>query len=131
MSGSLEADGGREQESILADAMEAVLAAVYLDGGLQVASDLVNRLWNEAISRADANLDPKSALQALLASRGMPEPEYRLLKEEGPPHGRLFTVAVLTDSRELSQGTGRTKKSAQQQAARQALQILQDAEAVG
>ena len=128
LSDGLHMQGGEKQDSVLADAMEAVLAAVYLDGGLDAARGLVKRLWKSRIISADAKLDPKSALQAWAAGKGFAEPEYRLILEDGPPHRRLFTVEVFFGGRELSRGTGKTKKAAQQEAARTALNHLEEAQ---
>lgn len=127
MSEGLHTQGGAKQDSVLADAMEAVLAAVYLDSGLDAARELVKRLWKGRIISADPNLDPKSALQAWAAAKGFAEPEYRLMSEDGPPHRRSFTVEVFLGGRKLSRGTGKTKKAAQQEAAQLALDQLEEA----
>ncbi len=131
MQDSFRAQGGDAQDSVLADAMEAVLAAVYLDGGLLSARGAVKRLWGDRISSADANLDPKGALQAWAAGKGLPEPEYRLTGEEGPPHMRTFDVALYLDGREISRGQGKSKKLAQQEAAKAALKTLEEARGKG
>ncbi len=111
--------------------MEAVLAAVYLDGGLFYARDAVKKLWENRISSADPNLDPKGALQAWAAGKGLPEPEYLLTREEGPPHRRTFTVALHLSGREISRGKGKSKKLAQQEAAQTALKQLEEAQGEG
>lgn len=116
---SIEISGGRNQSSVLADAMEAVLAAVYLDGGLACARDLVDRLWGRLGEASE--IDAKSALQARLQAQGKEAPTYRTLSEEGPPHDRVFTVAAMIGGREASRGTGTSKKRAEQQAAQIAL----------
>ena len=118
---SLNAQGGRDNPSILADAMEAVLAAIYLDGGLEKVRHTVLRLWEQAIKSADAELDPKGRLQTLFQASGLNEPEYKDILAEGPAHRRVFTVAVFKDGVELARGTGATKRLAQQQAAQKAI----------
>lgn len=116
---STEASGGRRQPSVLADAMEAVIAAVYLDGGFERARALVDRLWLGL--GEEGEIDAKSALQALLQAEGTEAPTYATLSEEGPPHSRVFTVAAIIGGREAARGTGTSKKRAEQQAARLAL----------
>lgn len=120
MNRSQEQDGGRENPSILADAMEAVLAAVCLDGGMDEALGLVKRLWpaEESISQA---LDAKSALQEWLQAKGMSAPSYILLETEGPPHSRTFTAQVNAQGLPPFCGKGKTKRQAEQQAAEKAL----------
>ncbi len=120
MNKSQEQDGGRENPSILADAMEAVLAAVCLDGGLDEALALVKRLWpsEESVSPA---LDAKSALQEWLQAKGLTAPSYELLETEGPPHNRTFTTQVNAQGLPPFCGKGKTKRQAEQQAAEKAL----------
>lgn len=120
-----EATGGRDKPSILADAMEAVLGAVYLDGGLDAARDLILRLWEERIrKRASAPgwSDYKSRLQEYLAQRG-DRPGYSIT-ESGPDHEKVFTAVVSVSGRECGTGTGRSKREAEQVAARRALDGL-------
>lgn len=120
-----EATGGRSRPSILADAMEAVLAAVYLDGGLDPARRLILRLWEDRIRhRAESPgwSDYKSRLQEHLAQEGT-RPGYRLT-EAGPDHEKRFTAVVSVDGTDLGTGTGSSKRDAQQSAARQALEAL-------
>lgn len=120
MNKSQEQDGGRENPSILADAMEAVLAAVCLDGGLPEALALVKRLW-PAQENIIPVLDAKSALQEWLQAKGLPAPSYELLETEGPPHSRVFTSQVNAQSLPPFSGKGKTKRQAEQQAAERAL----------
>ena len=119
---------GREKESILADAMEAVLAAVYLDGGFECAFQLVKKLWPDESEMTMPVTDNKTALQEALQARGLPSPEYRTLAEEGPAHLRKFTVGVYSLDREAGRGTGSSKKKAEQAAAGEALRLLHIAE---
>lgn len=122
-----EREGGRAKPSILADVMEAVIAAVYLDAGFEAARALVDRALSEAlggVTTRDAQ-DAKTALQEHLQKQGLQPPEYQMVREEGQPHERIFTVRVLVEGKELGEGAGRSKKEAQQRAAHQALDKLQ------
>ena len=121
MNKAQEQDGGRENPSILADAMEAVLAAVCLDGGIDTALTLVRRIWPEEESLAPA-LDAKSALQEWIQAQGRESPTYALLKAEGPPHSRIFTAQVNAQGLPPFCGRGKTKRQAEQEAAQHALE---------
>ena len=122
MDRSCELSGGRENPSVLCDAFEAVLAAVYLDGGLDAAREMVLRLIGDC-SETGEN-DAKSALQEYLQGEGRSMPSYVTLGEEGPPHDRVFTAAVLVDGEEIAQGRGTSKKRAEQEAAAAALGLM-------
>lgn len=120
-----ELSGGREKESILADAMEAVIAAVYLDGGWQAARRLVVRLLagaSASAKTAPGERDYKTRLQERAAEMSRPAPHYDI-SSTGPDHGRLFVSAVRVGET-IGHGTGRSKKQAQQRAAEQALLML-------
>lgn len=120
-----ELDGGREKPSILADAMEAVLAAVYLDGGMEAAAALVDRMMGDYEPEEEEDRDAKSRLQEFLQAAGETVPRYQIVAEEGPPHARVFTAEVLRAGGELlGRGEGVSKKRAEQQAAQQALERL-------
>ena len=123
-----EISGGRQRPAVLADAMEAVLAAVYLDAGFETASRMVRSLWPREQEVALPVTDNKTALQELLQGKGLPSPEYHTVAEEGPAHLRVFTVAVFGEGRELGRGTGNSKKKAEQAAAGAALSLLHGAE---
>ena len=114
--------GGRQNPSVLSDAFEAVLAAVYLDGGLSAARNMVEKLIGDC-SETGEN-DAKSELQEYLQGQGHPMPAYQTVGEEGPPHERIFTAAVLIDGKEIAKGSGTSKKRAEQEAARAALSII-------
>ncbi|MGI6696728.1 MAG: ribonuclease III [Christensenellales bacterium] len=116
--------GGRENRALLADAMEAVIAAVYLDGGMAAARQLVERLWERLFDKTDAALDAKGALQAHLQAQGCQQPEYKLISQDGPPHQRRFEAAVIASGRELARAWGDTIKEAQQRAAEIGLNTL-------
>jgi ribonuclease-3 len=121
-----ELSAGREKSSLLADALEAVVAAVFLDGGLKAAAALTRR-WFEPLlgSLADSFWqDFKSRLQELIHAGYKESPVYRVLSESGPSHAPQFLVEVRLGERSLAQGQGRTKKQAEQMAAREALETL-------
>src|SRR5215470_17243806 len=124
-----EKTGGREKPTLLADAFEAVVAAIFLDAGLEAAAELLRRvLFDEAVEERGeriAESDRKSALQELLQQSGRPPAEYRLARETGPDHSKVFLVEVWADGNCLGSGEGKTKKEAEQQAARTALLQLE------
>ena len=115
----------RGRRSILSDAVEALLAAVYLEGGFSAAQKVVYHLWDKDMMTESLHPNSKSALQELLQANHLTEPQYVTLLEQGPPHKRRFTVAVLSQGNELARAQGESKKDAQQQAAEIALNQLQ------
>jgi ribonuclease-3 len=117
-----ELTGGRSKPSVLCDAMEAVLAAVYLDGGLDAARSVVLRLLGDC-SQTGVN-DAKSALQEYLQGEGRDMPAYATVGEAGPPHERVFTAAVLIAGKQAAIGKGTSKKRAEQEAASAALNTM-------
>lgn len=126
-----EKTGGREKKRLLADAYEAILGAIYLDAGLAVAADFLRRtLLDPALSGHDSDqgfaaTDHKSALQEWLQRRNLGKAEYRVGRESGPDHQKMFEVEVWQAGRRLSSSSGRSKKEAEQDAARLALATLQ------
>jgi ribonuclease-3 len=121
-----EATGGREKDSILADAVEALIGAVHLGCGLDAASSIVHRLFDPMLVEAStrgAGLDWKTSLQELGASSGLGPPSY-VVEEAGPDHAKTFTAAVLLAGTVYGRGTGRTKKAAEQEAAEAAWRSL-------
>jgi ribonuclease-3 len=125
-----ELSGGRGKASILADAMEAVLGAVYLDRGLDVATELIVRLFQprmEAYARGEGDRDYKTVLQELSAQEVGSVPDYRVAAR-GPDHMKEFTATVYLAGVPWGQGTGRSKKEAEQQAAREAYARIQAGE---
>ena len=119
--------GGRRKQAILGDAMEAVIAAVYLDAGFGVATKLVLKLWGARILNTDIDArDSKTVLQEWAQARGMPPPSYRDLDRKGPDHAPVFKVeAVLADGqRKIAEAN--SKRAAQQLAAKQLLESLSD-----
>ncbi len=125
-----EKTGGRRKKAILADAYEAIIGAIYLDGGVEAASAFANRQVGEFLESLDLQEltygDFKSALQENLHNLGYPEPVYRVIDEIGPDHKKLFVVEVVVPDRLVAQATGKTKKEAQQAAARRALESLKE-----
>jgi ribonuclease-3 len=119
-----EASGGRGRTANLAGALEAVIAAVYLDQGVTTARDFVLRLLGAEMSRVvnrGMGVDYKSKLQELIQSRYQLTPAYRLVAEAGPDHDKTFTVEVLAGDTILGRGTGKSKKLAETEAARLAV----------
>ena len=122
-----ESGGGRAKTSILANALEALFGAIYLDSNLQRAYAVVADLLNDAIDEAFSaleQLDAKSQLQEIAARLERPMPEYRVT-DEGPDHAKLFFAQVFIGDELLGSGSGRSKKTAEEQAAQQACQFLQ------
>jgi ribonuclease-3 len=114
-----ESTGGRDKSSILADTLEAVIGAVYLDGGMEAADPLVHRLFDPVIARSarlGAGLDWKTSLQELTAAEELGGPEY-LVEESGPDHQKSFRAVAKVGGEVWGEGAGRTKKEAEQQAA--------------
>lgn len=114
--------GGAEKDSILADAMESILAAMFLDGGMEPVERFVLSLFDPELSHSELNLkeyeDFKTQLQERLQSIGRALPQYQILSEEGPSHNREFVAQVLIEGKPGALGRGKSKKAAQQEAAR-------------
>ncbi len=121
-----EVTGGRERDSIIADVMEAVIGAIYLDGGMEPAKAHIYRFVLSDLEDKQLFYDSKSSLQELIQGKLKKEFHYELLKESGPDHDKLFTVAVVVDDHKMGEGTGRTKKAAEQQAAYKALLVMRE-----
>jgi ribonuclease-3 len=117
-----ELTGGREKPSVLCDTMEAVLAAVYLDGGMEAARGVVERCWPKEDEVERPLQDAKGALQEALQKDGGESPTYEITGQSGPPHNPVFRAAVSWQGRKLAEGEGKTKKQAEQAAALSALQ---------
>jgi len=125
---------GREKPSILADALEAVIAALYLDGGFEEAKAFVERCFERSLQdltkpsgaepSAPAHSDYKTGLQELCQKKFETLPVYELLRESGPDHQKRFEIQLFISGRVISQGAGRTKKEAEQMAAKEALKQL-------
>ncbi|NCQ23061.1 MAG: ribonuclease III [Rhodobacteraceae bacterium CG17_big_fil_post_rev_8_21_14_2_50_63_15] len=118
--------GGRRKEALLGDAMEAVIAAVYLDAGFEVARAVVLRLWRGRIGAVEQDArDAKTALQEWAQARGLPPPEYAELKRSGPDHAPIFTIVARLTTGESAEATAGSKRQAEQAAARALLDQLQ------
>ena len=118
--------GGRRKEALLGDAMEALIASVYLDGGFEAAKALVLRLWGKRIGQVDADArDPKTSLQEWAQARGMPPPTYAQISRSGPDHEPIFTVEVTLEDGARETAQAGSKRAAEQQAARTLLARLE------
>ena len=118
--------GGRERDSILADAFEAVLAAMYLDGGFNVAKNHVMRFIKDELKHTDDEVfkDYKTALQEIKQKNPEESVTYILTKETGPDHDKVFEVEVRLNSNTIGKGIGKNKKQAEQSAAKEALRLM-------
>ena len=121
-----ELTGGRERTSILADMVESIIAAIYLDGGMAEAKRFIMTrvLQNARIDEVHPSADYKTALQELVQKNGEVRICYEQTGESGPDHNKLFSFSVSVDGKTIGEGSGRTKKEAEQMAARRALEAL-------
>ncbi len=124
-----ERDGYRENISILADTLEAVLAAIYLDGGMRPVRAIIKRLLLKDLDE-DEIYDDRSRLQEIVQSRFKEIPKYRVISEKGPPHRRTFKVVVEIGGKVVGEGEGRSKKLASQRAAGVAMKWLKENEGI-
>lgn len=122
--------GGHQRDSILADALESLFGAIFLDGGFQAAHDVIMKLYAERLENLpelDDLKDPKTRLQEALQADGLALPDYEVTREEGPPHARHFEVVCRIPERGLeTAGSGRSRRVAEQEAAERALLLLRD-----
>lgn len=119
--------GGRRKTALLGDAMEAVIAAVYLDAGYGPARDMILRHWGTRIANAEADArDPKTMLQEWAQARGQAPPDYEVLSRKGPDHAPIFRVAVRLETGETAISDARSKRAAQQGAAEMLLSELEN-----
>jgi len=126
---SARAESGKARESMLADACEALIGALYLDGGLAPARSFVHRHWEPLVEVAAAPpLDSKTALQEWLQGHGKGLPAYAVLAQEGPAHAPIFTIQVMAADGQNAQATGPNKRSAEQAAAALLLAQLETAD---
>jgi ribonuclease-3 len=122
-----EITGGREKPSILANTMEALLGAIYLDGGFSAAKEIIARLFLplvDKIERGRGAGDSKSRLQEYTQDHFKTRPEYLLISESGPAHDKTFVVAISLNNKIMAEGEGKSKKVAEQKAAREAYRCL-------
>lgn len=120
--------GGRERDSILSDALESIIGAIYLDGGFTSAKEFVEGLVLSDIEGKQLFYDSKTILQEVVQSQYKEILHYELIGEVGPDHDKTFTVAVFIGDKELGTGSGRTKKAAEHEAAYQAILMLNQKE---
>ena len=122
-----ELTGGRERTSILADMVESTIAAIYLDGGMEEARRFImaHVLKDAEIGEVHPSADYKTALQEYVQRDGECQIRYELIAEEGPDHNKTFTFSVSVNGKTVGEGSGRTKKEAEQMAACRALALLQ------
>ena len=116
-----ESTGGRYRDSIVSDVMEAVIGAIYLDGGMEPARTYIYRFILSDLENKQLFLDSKTNLQEYMQQNLKKEFHYRLVEESGPEHDKVFLVEVVMEDKVLGRGKGRTKKAAEQQAAYEAL----------
>ncbi|TRD22273.1 ribonuclease III [Palleronia caenipelagi] len=120
--------GGRRKEALLGDAMEAVIAAVYLDAGFAPSRDMILRLWGERITTVEADArDAKTMLQEWAQARGLPPPAYVETGREGPDHAPVFTIEARLQSGQAASARAKSKRDASQQAAQSLLHSLNGA----
>lgn len=122
-----ESNGGRERPSILSDAMEAIIGSIYLDGGIDEAEGFIMHILEDIYHKAvegELFMDYKTALQEELQKSGDTEIKYKLLESKGPDHLRSFTISVCANGTSIGVGAGRSKKNAEQMAAKAALQAM-------
>ena len=118
-------NGGRKRPSLLADAFEALLAAVYLDGGHDALTCLIESIFLERINRTSFdNIDYKTELQEFIQLKPGRRLTYALIDEQGPDHDKYFTIELCVNGKPISNGKGKSKKSAEQRAAKAALELL-------
>ena len=134
LSDNMDTSGGRTNATILADAFEAIVGAVYVDLGFGAARRFVNSVLDRCVdlkevAREKSNF--KSQLLELVQARSLGQPTYDVLSEVGPSHDREFTVAAVVDGEEVGRGTARSKKAAEQEAAQQALSTLHQTKTMG
>jgi ribonuclease III len=126
VSPSEDSSGVRDNPRILADVCEAVIAALYLDGGFEVAARFIERWWEPRLRASGAPpRDPKTALQEWAQARGLPLPEYRTVPGEGPAHRRVFSVTVRVEGQPPATATGLSKRAAETAAAAAALAAIE------
>ncbi|MBN2122655.1 MAG: ribonuclease III [Deltaproteobacteria bacterium] len=122
-----EATQGREKPSILANTLEALFGAIYLDGGFEIAKEIIHRLFEPHLARIDSGQgidDYKSLLQEYTQERFKSRPEYAVIDENGPAHDKTFRVALILNGKVMSEGEGKSKKEAEQRAAKEAFRCL-------
>lgn len=126
LSDSERAVGGAENEHTLADGMEALLGAIYIDGGLEECKRLIQELWDDIIDvMVEPPQDPKTALQEWVQARGLPLPIYEIIEREGPDHAPLFTISVSVEGFEEVVSKASSRRAAEKKAAAALLKIVE------
>ena len=123
-----EATGGRERNSVVSDAMEALIGAIYLDGGFASAKEFISRFILNDIEHKQLFFDSKTILQEMVQAMGETPLSYELIREEGPDHNKIFEARALIGEEEVGRGTGRTKKAAESMAAYRGILKLREEE---
>ena len=123
-----ERTGGRNRDSIISDVCEAVIGAMYLDGGLEVAHEFIHRFVLSDLENKKLFLDSKSILQEMVQAKNHSDIVYKLIGEEGPDHDKSFIVEAYINDEAYGQGKGKTKKAAEQKAAFETLKMLKESE---
>lgn len=119
------ASGGQLKKSLLADACEALIAAIYLDGGLSAAQKFIATYWDTLLSEKSQFIkDAKSKLQERVQAQGKSAPQYEIIDRVGPDHAPIFTVAIVVEGLPSQQGSGTSRREAEQQAAHRLLEYL-------
>lgn len=127
MGSSEETSGGRENPNNLENVLEAIIGAIYLDGGIESAFKVVSKFWNKFINEEIFYFaDPKTQLQELLQERKVGLPKYTIISKDGPPHSPEFTIECLADGVGAEIGTGKSIKSAEKEAAIKVLKRMQN-----
>ncbi len=118
--------GGRNRDSIISDVMEAVIGAIYLDGGIDRAREYISRFVLDYLKKENLIQDSKTVLQEMIQATGYDSFEYRLVGEKGPDHDKTFMSEAVLNGEVIGHGEGRTKKAAEQEAAREAITRLKN-----
>lgn len=125
-----ERTGGRERDSIISDVCEAIIGALYLDGGMSIAHKFIHQFILNDIENKSLFYDSKSILQETVQANGHISLEYKLISEEGPDHDKIFTVEVFIGGKSSGIGSGKTKKGAEQKAAYEAIKLIKSNKSV-
>lgn len=123
-----EATGGRKRDSIIADVMEAIIGAIYLDGGINYANKFIHRFILSDLENKKLFYDSKTILQEFVQKKDHVLVTYEMIDEKGPEHDKVFTVKAMIENEEIAIGSGHSKKAAEQQAAYQAILKLKNKE---
>lgn len=122
-----DATGGRERDSVISDALEAVIGAIYLDGGYEAAKDFIYKILLDRSDAENVEKDPKSALQEMVQTDGACAVRYEIIEESGPEHDKVFKANVVINDEIFGTGEGRSKKTAEKNAAQAAINRLKEA----